>query len=133
MLWPRKLTKKALKGLQRDILLKKLLFWTPRILNTLYLMVKQAFPFKGLVFLEYLMEVAYGAHREEHSQLQDMAAVCCAIISTQNATDASTPTVNVAQVVKDNAAFVHALERVPDPKMQIWHYRLLTGGGMIME
>ena len=28
-----------------------------RILNTLYLMVKQAFPFKGLVFLEYLMEV----------------------------------------------------------------------------
>ncbi|CAK9000842.1 Hypothetical protein (Fragment) [Durusdinium trenchii] len=90
-------------------------------------MVKQAFPFKGLVFLEYLMEVAYGDHREEHTTLQDMAAVCCAIISTQNATDASTPTVNVASVVKDNAAFVHALERVPDPKMQIWHYRLLTG------
>eukprot|EP00438_Fugacium_kawagutii_P019115 Skav204378 [mRNA] locus=scaffold4897:103189:107620:- [translate_table: standard] len=63
------------------------------ILNTLYLMVKQAFPFKGLVFLEYLMEVAYGDHREEHTTLQDMAAVCCAIISTQNATDASTPTV----------------------------------------
>lgn len=98
-----------------------------QILNTLYLMVKQAFPFKGLVFLEYLMEVAYGDHREEHTTLQDMAAVCCAIISTQNATDASTPTVNVASVVKDNAAFVHALERVPDPKMQIWHYRLLTG------
>ncbi|CAL1156553.1 unnamed protein product [Cladocopium goreaui] len=98
-----------------------------RILNTLYLMVKQAFPFKGLVFLEYLMEVAYGDHREEHTTLQDMAAVCCAIISTQNATDASTPTVNVASVVKDNAAFVHALTRVPDPKMQIWHYRLLTG------
>ena len=35
--------------------------------------------------------------------------------------------VNVASVVKDNAAFVHALTRVPDPKMQIWHYRLLTG------
>ncbi|CAE7560880.1 unnamed protein product [Symbiodinium sp. CCMP2456] len=98
-----------------------------QILNTLYLMVKQAFPFKGLVFLEYLMEVAYGDHREEHTTLQDMAAVCCAIISTQNATDASTPTVNVASVVKDNAAFVHALARVPDPKMQIWHYRLLTG------
>lgn len=98
-----------------------------QILNTLYLMVKQAFPFKGLVFLEYLMEVAYGDHREEHTTLQDMAAVCCAIISTQNATDASTPTVNVASVVKDNAAFVHALTRVPDPKMQIWHYRLLTG------
>ena len=31
-----------------------------RILNTLYLMVKQAFPFKGLVFLEYLMEVVPG-------------------------------------------------------------------------
>ncbi|CAJ1411290.1 unnamed protein product, partial [Effrenium voratum] len=98
-----------------------------QILNTLYLMVKQAFPFKGLVFLEYLMEVAYGDHREEHTTLQDMAAVCCAIISTQNATDASTPTVNVASVVKDNAQFVHALDRVPDPKMQIWHYRLLTG------
>ncbi|CAE7942874.1 unnamed protein product, partial [Symbiodinium necroappetens] len=98
-----------------------------QILNTLYLMVKQAFPFKGLIFLEYLMEVAYGDHREEHTTLQDMAAVCCAIISTQNATDASTPTVNVASVVKDNAAFVHALARVPDPKMQIWHYRLLTG------
>jgi hypothetical protein len=35
---------------------------------------------------------AYGDHREEHTTLQDMAAVCCAIISTQNATDASTPT-----------------------------------------
>ena len=35
--------------------------------------------------------------------------------------------VNVASVVKDNAQFVHALTRVPDPKMQIWHYRLLTG------
>eukprot|EP00930_Biecheleria_cincta_P042926 TRINITY_DN29538_c0_g1_i1.p1 TRINITY_DN29538_c0_g1~~TRINITY_DN29538_c0_g1_i1.p1 ORF type:complete len:5332 (-),score=1004.55 TRINITY_DN29538_c0_g1_i1:66-16061(-) len=102
-------------------------FEDDQILNTLYLMVKQAFPFKGLHFLEFLMEVAYGDHREEHTTLQDMAAVCCAIISTQNAKDVSAPTVNVANVVKDNAAFIHALLKVPDPKMQIWHYRLITG------
>jgi hypothetical protein len=41
--------------------------------------------------------------------------------------------VNVASVVKDNAAFVHALTRVPDPKMQIWHYRLLTGAQPELE
>eukprot|EP00931_Biecheleriopsis_adriatica_P096456 TRINITY_DN7010_c0_g1_i1.p1 TRINITY_DN7010_c0_g1~~TRINITY_DN7010_c0_g1_i1.p1 ORF type:complete len:5389 (-),score=1202.56 TRINITY_DN7010_c0_g1_i1:94-16260(-) len=102
-------------------------FEDEKVMNTLYLMVKQAFPFKGQHFLEYLMEVAYGDHRDEHTTLQDMAAVCCAIISTQNAKDASAPTVNVANVVKDNAAFIHSLVKVPDPKMQIWHYRLITG------
>ena len=33
----------------------------------------------------------------------------CMACLPRNATDASTPTVNVASVVKDNAAFVHAL------------------------
>ncbi|CAE8638442.1 unnamed protein product, partial [Polarella glacialis] len=59
--------------------------------------------------------------------MQDMAAICCSMISTQASKDHNAPTVNVAQVVKDNAAFMHALIKVPDPKMQIWHYRLITG------
>ena len=103
---------------------RKKFFEDEDILYILYLMTKQAYTYLRLVFPDYLMEVAYG-HREEHTLMQDMAAICCAMISTQGS-DGKGPTCNVANVVKDNAAFVHALAKVPDVRMRLWHYRLIT-------
>lgn len=99
------------------------------IMNMLYLMTKQAFMFQRAYFPDFFMQVAYGDQREGHTLMQDMAAVCCAIISSQNSKDAGSdaPTVNVAAVVKDHAKFLHQLQQVPDPRMQLWHYRLLVG------
>lgn len=96
------------------------------IINILYLMTKQGFSFRRAYFPDFMMQVAYGGHREQHSLMQDIAAVCCAIITTQNAKDRSGPSCNIATVVKDHAKFLHSLEQVPDSRMQLWHYRLLT-------
>eukprot|EP00928_Gymnodinium_smaydae_P099166 TRINITY_DN9391_c0_g1_i2.p1 TRINITY_DN9391_c0_g1~~TRINITY_DN9391_c0_g1_i2.p1 ORF type:complete len:2727 (-),score=688.67 TRINITY_DN9391_c0_g1_i2:97-8277(-) len=96
------------------------------IINTLYMMTKLAYPYSRSHFPDYLMEVAYGP-REEHSILCDIGAICCAIIFTQNTSgDGKAPTCNLSSVVKDYKDFVHTMSMVPDPRLQLWHFRTIT-------
>eukprot|EP00929_Paragymnodinium_shiwhaense_P112708 TRINITY_DN80975_c0_g1_i1.p1 TRINITY_DN80975_c0_g1~~TRINITY_DN80975_c0_g1_i1.p1 ORF type:complete len:3310 (+),score=790.33 TRINITY_DN80975_c0_g1_i1:1463-9931(+) len=96
------------------------------MVNTLYLITKLAYQFHRAHFPDYLMEVAYSP-REEHCMLQDIAAICCAIIFTQSSKGGSgAPTCDLSKVVKDYKDFVRSMTMVPDPRMQLWHFRTLT-------
>lgn len=116
-----------LKQIQEHRYDKNKVYEDDEVMIVLYMMTQLGFNFGLAHFPGYFMMVAYG-EREEHTIMQDVAAVCCAIISTQNSRSASKDSsqVNMANIVKDYAAFIHAAENVPDPIMQLWHYRVIV-------
>jgi len=97
------------------------------LINILYIITKLGIQYPRAYFPDYLMRVAYG-QREEHANIQDIAAVCCAIISTQASKGKknSAPTCKIESVVSDCAKFIHSLAGVPNPIMRLWHYRTIT-------
>eukprot|EP00971_Amphidinium_carterae_P048209 949475-Amphidinium_carterae.1 len=97
------------------------------MVNILYLMTKQDFLYSLVYFPDYLMQVAYG-ERQELTREQDIAAVCCAIISTQanRGKNSAAPRLQISNVVTDCGAFVEMCARVEDPLMRLWHFRIIT-------
>ncbi|CAK0844601.1 unnamed protein product [Prorocentrum cordatum] len=94
------------------------------LLNLLYLMTKQGYVYGNQHFPDYLMEVAY-SQRESHTTMQDIAAVCFAMVTALGKLR-NGGQINVANVVKNHAEFVLSLAQVSDPRLKLWHYRLLT-------
>lgn len=95
------------------------------MVNTLYSITKLAYVYTRQHFPDYLMDIAYGP-RESWCTLQDVAAICSAIIFTQNAAEGGGISVNMGDVIKDYGAFIKTVSEVPDPKMQLWHFRTIT-------
>merc|ERR1712078_761334 len=97
------------------------------MVNLLYLITKQGKRWIHVFFPDYLMRVAYGP-REQHTELQDIAAVCCAMIATssQKGRKNTEAQINIADVVEDCGDFIRSMNNVPDPKMRVWHFRTIT-------
>merc|ERR1712070_1087208 len=88
------------------------------MINLLYIITKQGIRWGKIFFPDFLMRVAYGP-RGKHNEIQDIAAVCCAMVATQTqkGRKGSDATVNIAEVVKNCADFIHSMRKVPDKRM----------------
>jgi hypothetical protein len=97
------------------------------VVNTLYGITKLAFHYTRQHFPDYLLEVAYGP-REQYCLLQDVAAICCAIIFTAKTDEGTTSsaTANLAGVIKNFSDFMHNISQNKHTEMQLWHFRTLT-------
>jgi hypothetical protein len=98
------------------------------MVNLLYIITKQHIRWKKVFFPDYVMRVAYGPRPDGHTEMQDVAAVCCAMIATQSQKGRknSEASINIAEVVENCADFIHSMAKVPDKRMRLWHFRTIT-------
>jgi hypothetical protein len=92
------------------------------MVTVLYLMIKLGFQFGRRHFPDYLSHVAYGPS-QQHTQVQDVAAVCCSILSTQGG--AGKGTMQVGDILNNAATFVKGLITMSEPTLRVWHYRVI--------
>jgi hypothetical protein len=93
------------------------------MVSVLYLMVKLGFQFGRRHFPDFLSHVAYGPC-EQHTQIQDVAAVCCSILSTQGGVGGKGG-MQVGDILNNAAGFVKGLITMTDPTLRVWHYRVI--------
>lgn len=93
------------------------------MINTVYMITKLGYTFTRHHFPNFLMEVAYGP-REGHSVLQDISAICCAIIFT--GAQAKAGMVDLNKIVHNYADFIKSVSECLDLRMQLWHFRTVV-------
>jgi len=94
------------------------------LMHVLYLLTKQGFQYKGKHFPSFLQSTAY-ATDTEHTPMKDVAAVCCAILSTTKKANSMTSSVG-SEHVTDAAEFINSMAFISDARLKLWHYRVVT-------